>query len=523
MTNGQNKATRTTPFLLTYGPKHVVKHMTTSVYVRCAHEGHRASQLSHISMIRMYKKSKTASRWKPVAEIRDNEPTPKAYIGVSVTASINPIIRKSYIQIVWKVASTDTYGLYRCDFIGFDKNTFDSLAEVTPVVSLVEESVTTIDMLQMFLETKKELRDIVDDERHIKDGVESLDANITSIEKQVDNQGKGVTGLENDMDTIQQSLNLATGDTALLKGEVSSLKYKSSSVKENARKIDYLDSAIESMRSEIDSDWSQLDNLMSWPAGRFALLQPKSGCPVDLTFFGGNTKYWQIHTESSSNTINRNAHSDAFLPWTLSTVNGNNFATLKFCEANGILNTGSWPSGSYCINRLFGFSCPSGFREGEIQLDVEDTSPIIEYTSGSVVGGHSILFCCKSSGDVSTSIVLPTQSPFLLYRRGGQCQQVRGMNVALQTIVIDTEDDVNGDHKVDNWPDVDMHQSGTVLQHYLHMDFVVVGNLDTGDDDYDDDDDDNGEDDYDDDDDDDDGDDVDGGGGGYGECYEEKK
>lgn len=430
--------------------------MTTSVYVRCAHEGHTVSQLQEISRIRMLRRS--FSGWQLMAEIRDNEDNPKTYANVSVTAEINRSIRRSYMQIVWPVATKETFGLYRCDFIGFDKTNFENTVETTPQVMLLEESVTTIDMLKMFLESKQELHEIENEKKHLEDDVQNVDKQLTSLTKQVGTQGKEVTKLKTDMNTAQQAAAVVTDDAANLKVNMLSLKTESSNVDKNTKKINYLEDTMESLRKGFTED--PLDSFVFWPEGKFALLQPKSGCPIDLTFFGGGSKYWQIHTESSPYSNNRNSHSQAFLPGTLFTDNNNNFATLKFCEANGLLNTGLWPSGSYCINKLLDFSCPAGFETGEIQLDVEDTNPVTDFTSESVVGGRSLLFCCMTSGDTSTSITLPTRSPFLLYRRGNQCQRVGGMNATDETIVIDTENTVNRDHKIDNWPDVDIHKSG---------------------------------------------------------------
>ncbi|KAK3731704.1 hypothetical protein RRG08_035374 [Elysia crispata] len=465
------------PFQVTYAPAHVVRHFTKLVTVRCAHENNnRASQLQEISRIRLLKRS--SSGWQLLAEMRDNENTPKAYVNVSVSARISSYIPYNFIEIVWPVATVATFGIYRCDFIGFDQRNFENKAEVTPIVMLLEESVTTFDMLNMFLETKDELKHIEEDTMHLGQNAAGLHDRLANISKEVDNQDADISGLGGDMSTVQRSLNLVTGVAAVYKADLNSLKLESNAVMQNENKMTLLDASIKSVKNEINSMSVQsggpvysdvrFSSLMSWPAGKYALLQPKTGCPVDLTFFGGSGKYWQIHTESSSSSANRNAHTDALSPWTLSTEGSNNFATVKFCEANGILNTESWPSGSYCINRIFNVPCPSGFGEGEIQLDVEDTNPVTEYTSQSVVGGHSILFCCMSSGTASTGIALPTRSPFVLYRRGGHCQQVDGMIVSDESLIVDTEDTVNGDHKVNNSPDVDIHQSGDSIMN-IHL------------------------------------------------------
>ncbi|GFS20642.1 hypothetical protein ElyMa_006904400 [Elysia marginata] len=41
---------------------------------------------------------------------------------------------------------------------------------------------------------------------------------------------------------------------------------------------------------------SVVKNLIHWPTGHYALLQPTSGCPLDQAFEGGNQKYLKLHT-----------------------------------------------------------------------------------------------------------------------------------------------------------------------------------------------------------------------------------
>ena len=466
-----------TPFQITYRPAHVVKHMTELVTVRCGHEDKKIqSQLQEISRIRMLKK--TGSGWKLLAELRDNEDKPRNNVEADVTAKISSKIEETFIQIVWPLANDETFGIYRCDVIGFDRTSFLSSTEVTDGLDLSEENVTTTDMLDMFIETKDEMHDLEDREDHLEVDFQTLDNKLTTITQQVKRQGNDLVRLGDNVDTVSQSLTKVTNDVTNLKDDVSSLKSDTVTVDENTRKIEYLNTNLETVKAEVASlspdttaahpKTSRFNALMSWPAGMYALLQPKSGCPVDLTFFGGDDRYWQIHTESSSGSVTRNTHSDILSPLTLSSAGGNNFLTLRFCEANGILNTGSWPSGSYCINRFVGIPCPSGFSEGKVQVDEEDTNSIAESSSRSVYSsGQDIAFCCMSSGDSSTAMTLPTTSPFVLYRRGGQCQQVQGMNVAVETVTIDTEDGVNSDGKTGQTPDVDFIKAGSLVKFYL--------------------------------------------------------
>ena len=194
-----------------------------------------------------------------------------------------------------------------------------------------------------------------------------------------------------------------------------------------------------------------LGSLTQWPGGFYALLQPKTGCPADLAFFGGANKFQKLHTQS------RTVYSSAFSDLTYSYSSSKYFCNLEFCEASNQFNKASWPKGSYCIHKLRYESCPAGFTQGYVKLDTEDTDQEGDGRNNiakEVLDPH-LYYCCQESGNASTPIQLPTGSPFLLYRKGGVCQAVQGMRVSDENIRIDTEDDNNADKVFGSYPDVD--------------------------------------------------------------------
>ncbi|GFO40264.1 MACPF domain-containing protein 4 [Plakobranchus ocellatus] len=73
-----------------------------------------------------------------------------------------------------------------------------------------------------------------------------------------------------------------------------------------------------------------------------------------------------------------------------------------------------------------------------------------------VTDTSSLGFCCTTSGLYQTPITLPTHSPFMLYRRGGQCQVIGGTVLSSVVFSIDTENGYNSDSKDANGPDIDL-------------------------------------------------------------------
>ena len=197
------------------------------------------------------------------------------------------------------------------------------------------------------------------------------------------------------------------------------------------------------------------------------MLKPKTGCPVDLAFFGGTHTFSKIHTESQSSSDPSNSHSSVFLDNTISSTGGNKFLTLEFCEVTRQFNPSSWPKGSFCIHKLLHQSCPTGFDEGYVNVDAEDTDNAGEARNNVALypSNPLLYFCCQNSDSASDSIQLPTGSAFLLYRFGGECQSVQEMSVSEEFVQINTEDSSNYDLVSGSHPDVD--RPGSVIKFHL--------------------------------------------------------
>ena len=182
--------------------------------------------------------------------------------------------------------------------------------------------------------------------------------------------------------------------------------------------------------SEYGKDYVAKDRLVAWPTGQYGLLQPRSGCPVDLAFYGGDTGYIRFKVDPSSYSyghlnlagliIDKSSKSAMF--------------SLHLCAVTRVFNSSPWPSGSYCIHQKDG-ACPDTFHS--TGLNVNSDLHSIKVTSGGPlpdIQPHQL--CCQSSGSPDEPIVLPTQSPFYLYRSGSSCQQVRGMDVTEETLTV---------------------------------------------------------------------------------------
>ena len=191
---------------------------------------------------------------------------------------------------------------------------------------------------------------------------------------------------------------------------------------------------------------------LPWPAGRFALLNSKSGCPktsVAPQWFEGYMKY---HTES----VDENHDNVTYLNHLAEPVSevdrsGNHFLFMHFCISYNTNPTNEqWPAGSYCMNRVSS-RCPSGFKSGYMDIDEEDTN-----FSGQSRGilPDMLFFCCRADGAPGEGITLPSSRPFYLYRFGGRCQEINNMRVTPEKMIFDTENENNqDDYQNDNHPD----------------------------------------------------------------------
>ena len=189
---------------------------------------------------------------------------------------------------------------------------------------------------------------------------------------------------------------------------------------------------------------------LQWPGGKYSLPQAAGGCP-DTDWFSG----WRYQDTEDSD--NNNSWEPSNLKSYLKIDVGGNY---RFYYCTKTFSSGSvftWPKGTYCIAR-YGGSCPSGFVAGAIYWDDEDSNnnnklerpiPDGEYSSNT-----KIEYCCRNDGSPTNEILLPPRKPFILYRRYGNCQRVKGMNEPVQLkVYFDDEDSDNNNKCYGDRPD----------------------------------------------------------------------
>lgn len=187
---------------------------------------------------------------------------------------------------------------------------------------------------------------------------------------------------------------------------------------------------------------------LQWPSGKYSLPQAATGCP-DTDWFSG----WRYQDNEDSD--NANSWEPSNLSGYLKVDLGRNYRTY-YCTKTFSSESGfSWPKGNYCIAR-YGGSCPSGFSDGSVYWDDEDgdnenslEDPIPDGNYGRNTLTH---YCCRNDASPANEILLPTKEPFVLYRRYGVCQKVRGMREPVLLKLHfddadgDNEDSCSGDH-----------------------------------------------------------------------------
>ena len=535
---GDEAVVSTRPFQLSYSPRHVVNHVTKDVKLRCAHDGHNHSKLGDIARIRLLKKSVESSSWQLMAEHREHADQPTTKLGIQVSGKIDhESIGETFLEVMWPMTVEDTFGTYRCDVIGYLRDSEVMVSEMSRQLDITAEGVTAADMLLLFGQVSNEVSSVRNIALELSDNLISLNENFVSIDNDIDIQGKRRASLSTqideiadladttkveteasqsyleslglDVESINDTLTTATDEMVVLEREATSMegeinsvqgdvetlntdivtcKTETSSLKKNilmvqtqvgtvteevssakltldssdldlnseltdlkseterlSEKMRTLGTKFQSVIEEVSSlavsfnDYKKskdiIDEIHSWPEGQFSLLQPVTGCPLDLTFSDQADRYYQIHIESKSD-HHHDRVPDFLGHYAEHTEGKNRFMTLWFCEANGILNTRPWPSGSYCIHKIFRVPCPPGFHDGHLVVDQEDVDPVYDYTSRSVADNNFLLACCRD--DIQTQpLVFPTGKPFVLYQNSDECPDVEGMEVENGSIYLD--------------------------------------------------------------------------------------
>lgn len=177
---------------------------------------------------------------------------------------------------------------------------------------------------------------------------------------------------------------------------------------------------------------------VTWPLGKYGLPMPKSGCPSGRFWHTG----WRYH-----DTEDRSPNNHWSNPYDLAGKIGRSGMEQKFCMKTKYQTSEyniPWPEGKYCIFKRE--NCPADFEEAYTFWDDEDNENK-NRGGGTLPEGHydrntHIAYCCRTDGDATEAIRLPTGSPFVLIKANTHlCQKVDRMVEKSQYFYWDTEDD----------------------------------------------------------------------------------
>ena len=381
------------PFKLIVSPAHVTRGFTHMVNLRCEPDRSFGSNMASLHWLRILKKTREGG-WSLVGQHRAVVGTETNLDQVTVDGNLGTDLGEAYLQVNWPIADQNIFGVYVCDAFGVDEK-LQFVIEKSLELSISEHNVTAQAILDLLLEShaevKKDTDEIAEDVQDNTSLLDSLLARIIELERQM---------------------------------------------KEHVHDVSRTDTV-------------SPNSSVSWPGGHFGLLKPESGCPSGPGFSNPSPSFVKFHTESLSNATCDSHRPDFHISNPLITrTNTECFVNLRFCEASGVSSATPWPEGTYCVNWNINHPCPPRFQPGRVVLDQVDGTEY--HTADSRVvelsGTYTYLhFCCKESLPHDMAVSLPTDRPFYLYRYGGTCQKVQGMQVRPEYIDIRTEDRINGD------------------------------------------------------------------------------
>ncbi|RUS88931.1 hypothetical protein EGW08_003267, partial [Elysia chlorotica] len=387
-----SRSSKLAPLKLTVTPAHITRKVTQHVTLRCEVDFHFGSKIESLHWMRILKK--TPGGWSLVAQQRESMGTESSSPHATVVGDLGDSLKDAFLEVKWLVADGDVFGVYVCDALGLETN-IKFVVEKSSELPIWEQNITAQSLLDLMIETHSELREETDD-------------------------------IANDVN-----------NNTLLMADLISRVIK-------------LEREMEDHTHEVSGGhvFSPNSSLV-WPGGYLGLLMPESGCPRDPAFHSANSSFVKFHMESLENQTCHDHQPQFHLSKPVTTETGSDcFVNLKFCEASGEASETTWPEGSYCVNWNIDHQCPPRFEPGRVVLDQVDgtQSHFVDSRVVELSGTYTYLhFCCKETLPHDMPMVLPTESPFFLYRFGGTCQQVQGMQVTPEYIDIDTEDTINGD------------------------------------------------------------------------------
>ncbi|KAJ7370799.1 hypothetical protein OS493_029789 [Desmophyllum pertusum] len=161
-----------------------------------------------------------------------------------------------------------------------------------------------------------------------------------------------------------------------------------------------------------------------WPAGKYGIPKPTSGCPYAEGFQW--KEGWRSQDTEDTNP-NNGKSAEFHLDGMVDSERVNRSFCIKTFKADNN-DRPDWPLGQYCIYKKG--KCATGLDFGYVYWDDEDNNNAND-KGGTLPGGEydmdtNIYFCCKTVGDKNDPILLPTKSPFfLLAYASEECQMVK--------------------------------------------------------------------------------------------------
>lgn len=173
-----------------------------------------------------------------------------------------------------------------------------------------------------------------------------------------------------------------------------------------------------------------------YPSGSYCLPQPWGGCPAG--FVAGvrdydtedtqNTDRMEVATSATASTAGRYLSASNTFP----NVPGFALASRTRFESNtrenfcctandgaGVVRTGTWPAGSYCVYRRGG-SCPAGFNGCAVYSDDEDTlnanKRVGTLPDGVYDMNTRVQLCCRNDAPVAPAVFTSNGQPMVMYR-----------------------------------------------------------------------------------------------------------
>ncbi|KAK3101428.1 hypothetical protein FSP39_003507 [Pinctada imbricata] len=190
--------------------------------------------------------------------------------------------------------------------------------------------------------------------------------------------------------------------------------------------------------TKYDGDRTLVD--VNWPWGSFTLLATNihDGCPKG--FYHGSLVHPTTYFDDAKTSVTSNGNVEYGEEYDVNMNVSFGFCTKRFTAYDGV--SPSWPKGSYCIYKSSEV-CPEDFVYGNIcyveSLQAKDLKGDIP--DGNFSSSYIIYeFCCRKDPDVdiSTSLSLPNDTPFILFQSQDGCHPVEGMEHTQQWFKIKT-------------------------------------------------------------------------------------